>query len=501
VQNGLKIEKGSNTYDEVSFTMATTGTSATVGSWNSGYGGYQIGTSKNKPGTITFTFDDPWGGNGKYATYTKITSVTFEGNAGQNGGSGISATIGGSAATVSPTTIARNTSGPTTNVTITPGSTNTGAVVISVNSSGAAFYFKSITITASGDTGSGTPVEGVSISGPSSISMVQYETLQLEAIVNPTDATNKAVSWSSSDDSKVSVDANGLLTANASTTSPVNIIVETQDGGFQDTISVSVTPALYSMVEYNITSKNTLTTGGNAPLSSSAKIVETYTTSKQMTAGNSQTLTLSGFNRVKISQITLSAKSNTSKGAGKFSYAVDGGTSIDIISSSKFNTAGWYGSWSTTYVPIVKNVNIVIDSSIVFTVEATENSLYVESYVIRWESYSIETEAEEFATEVMSGVGLNAEDNCAIVLSSLEDLYDSMTEDAKNYFDSSNDTLYVNARARMAYLNSWVLANNPSNPTSVAVNPVTNNLVAIVSIGVLGLTSILGYYLISKKKF
>ncbi len=148
VKDGLKIVKGANTYDEVSFTMATTGTDATVGAWNTGYLGYQIGTSKNKPGTITFTFGNPWGGSGKYASYTKITSVTFEGNAGQTGGSGITATIGGSAATANPTTIARNTSGPATNVTITPGSTDTGAIVISVASPDAAFYFKSMTIVA-----------------------------------------------------------------------------------------------------------------------------------------------------------------------------------------------------------------------------------------------------------------------------------------------------------------------------------------------------------------
>ena len=48
-------------------------------------------------------------------------------------------------------------------------------------------------------------------------------------------------------------------------------------------------------VTYTISSKNTLTTTGTAPAGSSATIAETYNTSKQMTSGNSQTLTLKDY--------------------------------------------------------------------------------------------------------------------------------------------------------------------------------------------------------------
>ena len=51
-------------------------------------------------------------------------------------------------------------------------------------------------------------------------------------------------------------------------------------------------------VTYSISSKNTLSTSGTAPKGSTATIVESYSTSKQMTAGNSQTLTLTGYNGV-----------------------------------------------------------------------------------------------------------------------------------------------------------------------------------------------------------
>ena len=51
--------------------------------------------------------------------------------------------------------------------------------------------------------------------------------------------------------------------------------------------------AFAAEVTYTISAKNTLTTTGTPVSGSSATMVETYTTTKQMTSGNSQTLTLS----------------------------------------------------------------------------------------------------------------------------------------------------------------------------------------------------------------
>ncbi|MCE1155082.1 MAG: hypothetical protein LWW91_02980, partial [Bacteroidales bacterium] len=107
-------------------------------------------------------------------------------------------------------------------------------------------------------------------------------------------------------------------------------------------------------VTYTISAKNTLTTSGTAPVGSSATIVETYSTSKQMTSGNSQTLTLSGYNGYKITSITLSMRSNSSSGAGNLIYKIDGGSDQTIISTNGFNNAAWYGAWSSSYVPVTK---------------------------------------------------------------------------------------------------------------------------------------------------
>lgn len=146
--------------------------------------------------------------------------------------------------------------------------------------------------------------------------------------------------------------------------------------------------ALPEVGTYTITGKDTLAQTGVVPTDSSASLVETYGTSKQMTSGNSQTVTLTGYGCTKITQITLSARSNAKGGAGNFTYSLDGGnTYTDIIATAAFNTDSWNGAWSTTYVPIVKAVDIVVSDSatLILKVAATANSLYVESYALTWE--------------------------------------------------------------------------------------------------------------------
>lgn len=72
--------------------------------------------------------------------------------------------------------------------------------------------------------------------------MEQGSTLQLQAVISPFTATNQNVTWSSSDTSVVSVDANGLMTAVAQ--GEATITVTTLDGGFTDqlTVTITVTP-------------------------------------------------------------------------------------------------------------------------------------------------------------------------------------------------------------------------------------------------------------------
>ncbi len=148
-------------------------------------------------------------------------------------------------------------------------------------------------------------------------------------------------------------------------------------------------------VTYTISSKNTLTTTGTAPTGSNATIVETSNTSTQITSGNSQTLTLSGYNGCTITKLTLSMRSNTSKGAGKLSYSTDGGENFTYIVGSSsagvaFSNVAWYGKWFSDHmVNIVKDVTISpTTDNFIIKIEATQNSLYCDSYTLTYSSSS-----------------------------------------------------------------------------------------------------------------
>ena len=80
-------------------------------------------------------------------------------------------------------------------------------------------------------------VTGVTVS-PESDSIQVSETLTLTATVAPADATNKTVTWSSSDESVATV-TDGVVTGVAAGTA--TITATTQDGGFTDTCEVTVT--------------------------------------------------------------------------------------------------------------------------------------------------------------------------------------------------------------------------------------------------------------------
>lgn len=81
-------------------------------------------------------------------------------------------------------------------------------------------------------------VTGISIN-EQSVSLKQGETFQLIATVQPDNATNKKVIWSSSNEAVASVNQDGLITANS--VGEANITVTTEDSGFSTTSIVIVT--------------------------------------------------------------------------------------------------------------------------------------------------------------------------------------------------------------------------------------------------------------------
>ena len=91
-------------------------------------------------------------------------------------------------------------------------------------------------------TGSITAVTGITLN-QSSLSLDKGATSQLTATITPSNATDKTVTWKSSDDSVASVDANGLVTAKKAGTAT---ITATSSNGKTATATVTVTAPVSS---------------------------------------------------------------------------------------------------------------------------------------------------------------------------------------------------------------------------------------------------------------
>ncbi|HEX6428122.1 MAG TPA: sugar-binding protein [Niastella sp.] len=86
------------------------------------------------------------------------------------------------------------------------------------------------------------PVTGVSISPAGDTTLALNQTLQLTPVITPVDATNKTVSWASSNTAVATVDGTGKITATG--TGTATITVTTGDGGKTATKKVTVSAAV-----------------------------------------------------------------------------------------------------------------------------------------------------------------------------------------------------------------------------------------------------------------
>lgn len=103
-----------------------------------------------------------------------------------------------------------------------------------------------------------TSVTGVELSHEGTASILSNQTLQLTANVLPKYATNKAVTWNSSNEQVATVSATGLVTPIGEGTT--TITVTTADGGFTDSVNVSVSQYVDSKFTYTV-GKTTLSVG------------------------------------------------------------------------------------------------------------------------------------------------------------------------------------------------------------------------------------------------
>lgn len=134
-----------------------------------------------------------------------------------------------------------------------------------------------------------------------------------------------------------------------------------------------------------------------------------------MTAGNSATLTLTGWQNTEIQSVTLSMHSNKSAGAGSLQMTVDG-QSVWRIADSGFDQ--WSGAYTTDYTDITRTFTPSAkptDGTISIRIDATANSLYIARYDIVYQKAALrpyvvdlqtETGTHSRLTETATGAGI-----------------------------------------------------------------------------------------------
>lgn len=262
------------------------------------------------------------------------------------------------------------------------------------------------------DSGSSTPVENYLKLSSSTLNLTEGKTYQLSPITN---ISNPSYTYETSNASVASVSSSGLITALSAGETTITVYCEDLSVSLALTVNEDTSAVTGNAVKYTVSSKNSVTIE-NAPDNTSATYLQTYQTTSQITSGNSATLTLSGYEGLTITGFTLSMKSNASKGAGSLTVT-SGSTTIYEIENNNFNSAAWNGSYSSNYVDISRDVTTLYEvqsnENVVFTITATSNSLYIQSFIVYY-STQANSEVQETLSLSEDAISLNVDDTYQI---------------------------------------------------------------------------------------
>ena len=382
---------------------------------------------------------------------------------------------------------------------------------------------------------------GIELDNSSAISMdtYGYGRRKLSATVSPYNANDLTVTWGTNNSAVVTV-ADGVLTPVGVGTTTVyactaNYDPENPNANLIDSVSVTVTEALYKKATFTPTSTSAVTqsddylTGGSVTLSASS--AGTWNNDKsaiQLTSGKDVTFTISGYAGMKISGVDLVVSSNGSAGSAALTVTA-GTTDILEIESAAFSDASWNGAYDANACELYKaTTEYVVDSGedITFAFSASVNSIYVHSVAIRYLDYSLEQWCANFLSQITCSGGtpgsITDDSKWGTLATSFAALNDDLKElAAKATANKDSDSVIEQAMARYdLILRKYGIGTTAGKHTDFigrfgegTVNGVlysrislfgnigSNNAVAIiVVVSMISLTSIGGYFFLRKRK-
>lgn len=211
---------------------------------------------------------------------------------------------------------------------------------------------------------SAVKVTGVSLN-KTSVSLYINQSTKLSATIKPSNATNKGVTWSSSNSSIATVDANGNVKALKEGT--VTIIVTTKDGKYTAKCTITVSKQNVTSVSLNKTSVS-LTVGNSTKLTATVNPSNATNKSVTWSSSNSNVVTVDANGNVKAvspGTATITVKTN------------DGGytASCTVIVKEKAS------NYVVTYTPIVQEgTGAILQYSVAVTKDGSTFSGY--SFII-----------------------------------------------------------------------------------------------------------------------
>ena len=182
---------------------------------------------------------------------------------------------------------------------------------------------------------------------------------QLTATVQPDNASNKAVEWSTSDDTVAKVDANGKVTAVKAGTA--TITVKTADGGKTATCEVTVTARTYALsADPAALGFGSVQTGYSQPAAVTVTVTNTGNqtlTLTQPTAANFEVGALSEKELAAGGTATFTVRPKAGLGAGSYSERITvagsggNGGSASVVVTATFKVTQGSGASAATPTP------------------------------------------------------------------------------------------------------------------------------------------------------
>ena len=202
------------------------------------------------------------------------------------------------------------------------------------------------------------PVTGVSLS-KTSTTITAGQTETLTATITPENASNKAVEWSTSDDTVAKVDANGKVTAVAPGTA--KITVTTQDGGKTATCEVTVTARTYALsADPAALGFGSVQTGYSQPAAVTVTVKNTGNQALTLTQPTAANFEVGALNTTQLAAggtATFTVRPKAGLGAGSYSerIAVAGsssnGGSASVVVTATFKVTQGSGTPTPTPAP------------------------------------------------------------------------------------------------------------------------------------------------------